>query len=97
MNHHELKQLSGPPFGPETTAQIDFRRERALRLMDLARQHGRIERLAGVTVEQVAAMHPALAVSRLGLPNSVLLDELRRLSPSPGSVPSPSMPSRPVR
>jgi len=94
LNHHELSQLSGPPFGPETKEQIDFRRERAKRLLGLARRYGGPKRLRGISLEQVAVMTPAFAVSRLGLPSSVLLDELRRLSPPPKFVPSPSRPVR---
>ena len=86
MNHYELKILGGSPLGVETKEQGLFRRERAKRLMALARQHGP-ERLAGITVEQLALMAPALAVTRLGLPPSVLLDELRRLAPPIPPVP----------
>ena len=74
MNHHELGQLSGPPLGLESEEQTEFRRERAKRLLGLARQHGGPERLAGITLEQLAVMAPGFAVARLGLPSSVLLD-----------------------
>ena len=94
MNHRELGQLSKPPFGIETTEQAEFRLERAKRLLGLARRQGATERLRGISIEQLALMAPAKAVSRLGLPSHVLLDELRRLSPSPGSAPFPSRPSR---
>ena len=94
MNHHELGQLSTAPLGLESDEQAEFRLERAKRLLGLARQRGGPERLAGITLEQLAVMPPAFAVARLGLPSSVLLDELRRLSPSPGFVPFPSLPSR---
>ena len=94
MNHRELGQLSTAPLGLESEEQAEFRRERAKRLLGLARQYGGPVSLAGITVEQVAGMAPAFAVSRLGLPSSVLLDELRRLSPSPGFVPSRYMPDR---
>ncbi len=94
MNHHELGQLSGPPFGLESEEQEEFRRERAKRLLGLARQHGGPERLRGITLEQLAVMAPGFAVARLGLPSSVLLDELRRLSPPPQFVPFPLLPSR---
>ncbi len=94
MNHHELGQLSGPTLGLETEEQAEFRRERAKRLLGLARQHGGPERLAGITLEQLAVMPPAFAVARLGLPSSVLLDELRRLSPPPQFVPFPPLPGR---
>jgi len=94
MTHHELSQLSMEPLGLESEEQVAFRRERALRLMNLARRHGGPERLRGISLEQISRMAPAFAVSRLGLPSSVLLAELRRLSPSPGSVPFPSRPSR---
>jgi len=97
MNHHELGQLSVAPTGVETEEQRQFRLERATRLLGLARQYSGPERLAGITIEQLAVMAPGFAVARLGLPSSVLLDEMRRLQPSPGSVPSPSRPSRPVR
>jgi len=97
MTHHELGQLTEEPLGRESEEQTEFRRARAQRLWGLAHQYGNSERLAGVTLEQLEVMAPGFAVARLGLPSSVLLDELRRLSPSPGSVPSPSMPSRPVR
>ena len=89
MNHHELEQLSGPPLGLETEEQAKFRRERVKRLLDLASQYGGPERLAGITLEQLAVMAPSFAVARLGLPSSVLLDELRRLQPTPQFVPSP--------
>jgi len=94
MTHHELSQLAGQPIGLESEEQRLFRLERAKRLMGLARQFGSPERLAGITAEQLSVMAPAFAVARLGLPGSVLLDELRRLSPSPGSVPSPLLPGR---
>ena len=94
MNHHELGQLSTAPLGLESEEQAEFRRERAKRLLGLARQHGGPERLAGITVEQLTVMPPAFAVARLGLPSSVLLDELRRLSPPPQFVPFPPRPSR---
>ena len=94
MNHHELSQLSNPPLGRETEEQVIFRRERAARLFDLARRYGSPERLRGVTLEQLSLMAPAFAVSRLGLPSSVLLDELRRLSPPPQFVPFPFLPGR---
>ncbi len=94
MNHHELQQLSGPPIGGETEEQAEFRLERATRLLGLARQHGGPERLAGITLEQLAVMPPAFAVARLGLPSSVLLDELRRLSTEARFVPVPPLPGR---
>ena len=100
MNHHEWGQLSTEQAGLESEEQTKFRRERAERLWGLAQQHGGGERLRGITLEQLSAMAPAFAVARLGLPGSVLLDELRRLSPSPVPTkfaPSPFMPSRPVR
>ena len=94
MNHHELGQLSGPNLGLESEEQEKFRRERAERLWGLAQQHSGTERLAGITLEQLAIMPPAFAVARLGLPSSVLLDELRRLSPPPQFVPFPTLPGR---
>ena len=94
MNHHELGQLSGPNLGLETEEQEAFRRERALRLMKLASQQGGPVRTAGITIEQLSLMPPAFAVARLGLPSSVLLDELRRLSPRPQFVPFPTLPGR---
>ena len=94
MNHHELKQLSTGSLGLESEEQDKFRRERAERLWGLAQQHSGSERLAGITLEQLAVMAPAFAVARLGLPSSVLLDELRRLSPPPQFVPFPPLPSR---
>ena len=89
MNHHELGQLSTAPLGLESEEQRQFRLERAQRLMGLASRHGGPERLAGITLEQLSVMAPAFAVARFGLPSSVLLDELRRLSPPPQFVPFP--------
>jgi len=89
MNHYERKVLRHSPITVETVEQREFRLERAKRLMALARQHGP-ERLEGITIEQLTLMAPALAVTRLGLPPSVLVDELRRLKPTPKFVPSPS-------
>ena len=94
MTHNEKQLLSGAPLGIETEEQRQFRLERAERLMGLARLHGGPERLAGITIEQLALLPPVVAVQRLGLPSSVLLDEMRRLSPTPQFVPSPSLPSR---
>jgi hypothetical protein len=82
MNHHELKLLEGAPLADESEEQRLFRLERAKRLLALARNNGP-ERLAGITLEQLAVMGPGMAVARLGLPSSVLLDEMRRLSPAP--------------
>jgi len=78
MTHHELSQLTGEPLGLESEEQRQFRRERAERLWGLAQQHGGAKSLAGITLEQLSVMAPAFAVMRLGLPSSVLLDELRR-------------------
>ena len=94
MTHNELQQLSGAPLGIETEEQVQFRIERAKRLLDLASQYGSPERLAGITLGQLAAMPPSFAVARLGLPSSVLVDELRRLQPIAGFVPPPSMSGR---
>ena len=80
MNHYELKLLGGSPLAVETKEQRLFRLKRAKRLMALAQQHGP-ERLWGITLEQLTVMAPALAVERLGLPPSVLVDEMRRLAP----------------
>ena len=90
MTHNERSQLSGPPLGLESEELRLFRLERAKRLLDLASQYGP-DRLAGITLEQLSAMPPAFAVARLGLPSSVLVDELRRLQPITGFVPPPSM------
>lgn len=86
MNHDELKLLESSPLGGETEELRLFRLERAQRLMALAQQH-RPERLAGLSLEQLAMMSPALAVARLGLSSSVLVDELCRLAP-----PAPPLP-----
>jgi len=94
VTHHELGQLAGEPTVGESEEQRQFRFERAQRLMGLARRHSGPVRTAGLTLEQVSRMAPAFAIARLGLPSSVLLDEMRRLQPSPGSVPFPSRPSR---
>jgi len=88
MTHYELKLLGGAPLAVETEEQRLFRLKRAKRLMTLARQHGP-ERLRGVTIEQLSVMSPGMAVARLGLPPSVLVDEMRRLAPP---VPSPRPP-----
>ena len=90
MNHYELKLLGEAPLAVETREQRLFRRDRAKRLMALAQQHGP-ERLLGITIEQLTVMAPALAVSRLGLPSSVLVDELRRLAPPVPPSPHPPL------
>jgi hypothetical protein len=90
MNHYELRLLAGSPLAVETEDQKIFRLERAKRLMALARQHGP-QRLAGITLEQLSMMAPALAVTRLGLPSSVLVDELRRLAPPVPPSPHPPL------
>ena len=77
MNHVQLQQLAAAPLALKMEEQTQFRLERAKRLLDLARQRGGPERLAGITLEQLAVMPPAFAVARLGLPSSVWLDELR--------------------
>ena len=90
MNHYERKLLGGAPLAVETEQLRRFRRDRAKRLMALARQHGP-ERLLGITIEQLTVMAPALAVRRLGLPSSVLVDELRRLAPPAPPSPRPPL------
>jgi len=90
MNHYALKLLGDSPIAVETEELREFRLERAKRLMALARQHGP-ERLRGVTLEQLAVMAPALAVRRLGLPSSVLVDEMRRLAPPVPPSPRPPL------
>jgi len=94
LTHHELAQLGEAQIGVESEEQRQFRLERAKRLMGLASRHGGPVRTAGITLDQLSVMAPAFAVARLGLPSSVLLDELRRLSEETRFVPSPSMPSR---
>jgi len=86
VNHQEAQQLLVEPVGRETEEQVLFRRERAARLLGLAQQRGSPVSLRGISIEQLSLMHPAFAVAKLGLPPSVLLDEMRRLQPAPGPL-----------
>ena len=83
MNHEDFKRLSRAVRGvddaeePEETEKERLRRlrlERAVRLRRLAPRNSG----GGLPLEILAAWPPAFAVAVLGLPPSVLQDELQR-------------------
>jgi len=85
MNHEQFKTFSRIMRGaeaaeePEETEEERQRRlglERAQRLKSLARGN----RGNGLPLELLAAWSPAFVVAVLGLPSSVLVDELQRES-----------------